>query len=113
MKQLDKTKMASENYSLNNLEEWIEDALESEASAEEVYDCIVNTIHRKVIYHQKCARDAQEVLDLLSYRSRKLPKNVVKFEDVSRSPDQWMKFWYDKGIDFKLDSPLLHPDKDH
>jgi hypothetical protein len=104
--------MASENYSLNNLEEWIEDALESEATPEEVYDCIVHTIHRKVIYHQKCARDAQEVLDLLSYKQI-LPKNVVKIGDVTNDRQEWYKFWHEKGIDFKLDSPLLHPDTDH
>ena len=103
--------MASENYSLNNLQEWLEDALESEASPEEVYDCIVHTIHRKVIYHQKCAKDAQEVLDLLSYK-RNLPKNVLAFKDVTNTPKEWMKFWHEKGIDFKLDSSFLHNEEE-
>tara|TARA_B100001250_G_scaffold3220_1_gene2749 strand:+ start:183 stop:494 length:312 start_codon:yes stop_codon:yes gene_type:complete len=103
--------MASENYSLNNLKEWLEDALESEASPEEVYDCIVHTIHRKVIYHQKCAKDAQEVLNLLSYK-RSLPKNVVEFKDVTDDKMEWYKFWHEKGIEFKLDSPFLHNEEE-
>ena len=103
--------MASENYSLGNLEEWLEDALESEANAEEIYDCIVHTIHRKVIYHQKCAKDAQEVLDLLSYK-RDLPKNVVAFKDVTNSATDWYKFWHEKGIEFKLDSPFLNNEEE-
>tara|TARA_B100000287_G_scaffold411672_1_gene441361 strand:+ start:105 stop:416 length:312 start_codon:yes stop_codon:yes gene_type:complete len=103
--------MHSENYSLNNLEEWIEDALESEALPEEIYDTIVNTIQRKIIYHKKVAKDCQEVLDLLSFRTRiKYRDNVVKFEDVTHSKKDWDDFW--KSEDFKLDSPNLHPDKD-
>ena len=99
--------MHSENYSLNNLEEWIEDALESEATPEEVYDTIVNTIHRKIIYHNKCMKDCQEVLDLLNMKSRiKYRDNVISFSDVTHSRKDWDAFW--KSEDFILYSPHLH-----
>ena len=99
--------MPSENYSLRNLQEWIEDALESEATPEEVYDTIVNTIQRKINYHSKCTRDCQDVLDLLTMGSRiKYTDNVIKFQDVTKSIKDWNDFW--KSDDFKLDSPHLH-----
>jgi len=103
--------MPSENYSLHNLQEWIEDALESEATPDEVYDTIVNTIQRKVNYHSKCKRDCQEVLDLLNTRSRiKYTDNLIKFEDVTKSIRDWQDFW--KSDDFKLDSPHLNPNEE-
>ena len=109
--------MNEDNYSLTNLQEWIEDALYSEATPEEIYDCIVNTVQRRVIYHKKCMNDSQELLNLIDkVRSTTRPDNVVSIseplsisdedvKDVTYSRKDWDEFW--KSEDFILTSPLL------
>ena len=104
--------MTEDNYSLTNLQEWIEDALYSEATPEEIYDCIVHTIQRRVIYHKKCMNDSQELLNLIDkVRSTTRPDNVVSISeplsisDVTHSRKDWDDFW--RSEDFILNSPLL------
>ena len=107
--------MTEDNYSLTNLQEWIEDALYSEATPEEIYDCIVHTIQRRVIYHKKCMNDSQELLNLIDkVRSTTTPDNVVSISeplsisdtsDVTHSRKDWDVFW--RSQDFILNSPLL------
>ncbi len=109
--------MNEDNYSLTNLQEWIEDALYSEATPEEIYDCIVHTVQRRVIYHKKCMNDSQELLNLIDkVRSATRPDNVVSIseplsisdedvKDVTYSRKDWDEFW--KSEDFILTSPLL------
>ena len=107
--------MTEDNYSLTNLQEWIEDALYSEATPEEIYDCIVHTIQRGVIYHKKCMNDSQELLNLIDkVRSTTRPDNVVSISeplsisdtsDVTHSRKDWDDFWMSE--DFILNSPLL------
>ena len=107
--------MTEDNYSLTNLQEWIEDALYSEATPEEIYDCIVHTIQRRVIYHKKCMNDSQELLNLIDkVRSTTRPDNVVSISEplsisdesyVTNSKKDWDDFW--KSEDFILTSPLL------
>ena len=109
--------MNEDNYSLTNLQEWIEDALYSEATPEEIYDCIVHTVQRRVIYHKKCMNDSQELLNLIDkVRSTTRPDNVVSIseplsisdedvKDVTYSRKDWDEFW--KSEDFILTSPLL------
>ena len=103
--------MTEDNYSLTNLQEWIEDALYSEATPEEIYDCIVHTIQRRVIYHKKCMNDSQELLNLIDkVRSTTRPDNVVSISeplsisdtsDVTHSRKDWDDFW--RSEDFILD----------
>ena len=107
--------MTEDNYSLTNLQEWIEDALYSEATPEEIYDCIVHTVQRRVIYHKKCMNDSQELLNLIDkVRSTTRPDNVVSISEplsisdesyVTNSKKDWDDFW--KSEDFILTSPLL------
>ena len=104
--------MTEDNYSLTNLQEWIEDALYSDATPEEIYDCIVHTIQRRVIYHKKCMNDSQELLNLIDkVRSTTRPDNVVSISeplsisDVTHSRKDWDDFW--RSEDFILNSPLL------
>ena len=107
--------MTEDNYSLTNLQEWIEDALYSEATPEEIYDCIVHTVQRRVIYHKKCMNDSQELLNLIDkVRSATRPDNVVSISEplsisdesyVTNSKKDWDDFW--KSEDFILTSPLL------
>tara|TARA_B100000508_G_scaffold2906_1_gene2246 strand:+ start:440 stop:691 length:252 start_codon:yes stop_codon:yes gene_type:complete len=54
------------NYTLEQLSMWIEEALESEATPEEIYNCIRSTISSKITNHGIYLRHSKELLSLLS-----------------------------------------------
>ena len=58
--------MDDKNYCLEQLEVWIEASLESEASPEEIYNCIRSTIVSKITHHNIYLQDSRELLSLLS-----------------------------------------------
>ena len=104
--------MTEDNYSLTNLQEWIEDALYSEATPEEIYDCIVHTIQRRVIYHKKCMNDSQELLNLIDKvrsSSSTRPDNVVSISDA-QSREDWDDFWKSEDIMKDDDTPFYDPE---
>ena len=59
------TELEYKNYSLSNLNDWISDALNSEATPEEIYATIVNCVERDVEYHDACVKQAKQLLSLL------------------------------------------------
>ena len=54
------------NYTLENLKVWIEEALNSEATPEEIYNCIRSTIVSKITQHNIYTQHSRELLSLLS-----------------------------------------------
>ena len=54
------------NYTLEQLEMWVEEALNSEATPEEIYNCIRSTIVSKITHHNIYLQDSRELLSLLS-----------------------------------------------
>jgi len=54
------------NYTLEQLSVWIEEALNSEATPEEIYNCIRSTIVGKITHHNIYLQDSRELLSLLS-----------------------------------------------
>ena len=50
------------NYSLTHLEEWLNDSLESEATPEEIYSTILNTIRQRNDYHRACLNAGESLL---------------------------------------------------
>ena len=54
------------NYTLEQLSVWIEEALNSEATPEEIYNCIRSTIVSKITHHNIYLQDSRELLSLLS-----------------------------------------------
>ena len=56
----------SKNYCLEQLELWIEASLDSEATPEEIYNCIRSTISSKITHHQIYLKHSKELLSLLS-----------------------------------------------
>ena len=81
-------------YSLQQLEEWIEDALESEATPQEIHDTIIHTIEKSVNYHRACLNHSSRLLSLLEdniniegYDDFELPlpkqDNVVRMSDYT------------------------------
>ena len=54
------------NYTLEQLSVWGEEALESEATPEEIYNCIRSTIVSKIAHHSIYLKHSKELLSLLS-----------------------------------------------
>ena len=48
------------NYTLEQLSVWVEEALESEATPEEIYNCIRSTISSKITHHQIYLKHSKE-----------------------------------------------------
>ena len=54
------------NYFLEQLEVWVEAALDSEATPEEIYNCIRSAIASKITHHSIYLKQSKELLSLLS-----------------------------------------------
>jgi len=55
----------SKSYSLTNLEEWIQDAVNADTTPQEVYDTIVDTVKKNMKYHKACYDSSVKLLGLL------------------------------------------------
>ena len=78
------------NYTLKNLEETLRDAVESEATPREVYDCIINELKRTSNYHRACLNSSTKVLSLFEDNvevNDALSSNVIPFTEKSTWPD--------------------------
>jgi hypothetical protein len=69
------------DHSLNQLKEMVDDALNSEATPQEVRDSIVNTIREQIDYHLKCIDKASEFLALLKHHDKIMPKEMPQDPD--------------------------------
>ena len=52
-------------YSLENLKDWVNDAIESECTPKEIYDSIIDTVKENRKYHKVCYDDSTKLLSLL------------------------------------------------
>ena len=52
-------------YSLENLKDWVNDAIESECTPKEIYDSIIDTVKENRKYHKVCYDDGTKLLSLL------------------------------------------------
>jgi len=55
----------SKSYSLINLEEWVQDAVNADTTPQEVYDSIVDTVKKNMRYHKACYDSSVKLLGLL------------------------------------------------
>ena len=62
------------DYSLKQLGELVEDAINSNATPQEVRDSIVNTIREQIDYHLKCIDKESEFLALLKHHDKTMPQ---------------------------------------
>ena len=69
------------DHSLNQLKEMVDDALNSEATPQEVRDSIVNTIREQIDYHLKCIDKASEFLALLKHYDKTIPEEMPQDYD--------------------------------
>ena len=88
------------SYSLGMLEEWIDDALSSEATPQEIYDTIVNTIQRSANYHRACLNHSAKLLSLLedNILVNDTADNVVKLSDVVKNYKYTEKDYWEGNV---------------
>ena len=63
--------MTNDDYSLNQLEEWIDDSLHSGARPQEIYDVMINNVKKNIKYHKACYNDSIRLLALLRGNNNK------------------------------------------
>ena len=69
------------HYSLDALDEWIQDCLNSDAEPEEIYDAIVTAIDDNIKYHESCVRASKRLMLLVKRANRRQSdneSNVIK-----------------------------------
>jgi|TARA_B100001778_G_C18459073_1_gene570302 hypothetical protein len=63
--------MSHDDYSLNQLEECIDDTLHSAASPEEIHDVLIKNVKKNIRYHKACYNDSVRFLALLRGNNNK------------------------------------------
>ena len=114
------------SYSLEMLEEWTREALESDNTPNEIYECILKTVTKSVDYHRACLNHSTRLLSLLEdnvdVSSR--PDNVVSFNDywsgnfaeqdfiraLNKYGYEYTPPTAEERLRFRLDSPFLNED---
>ena len=56
----------TKSYALENLKAWVEEALDSDVTPDELYNTIRTTVVERMSYHNVCARHSKDLLELLS-----------------------------------------------
>ena len=74
-------------YSLEKLQEWVHDAMNSDASPHEIYSAIREAVREDYYYHKDCISRASGLLELLSGH------RPVKSDDV-KEWDMWEEHYY-------------------
>ena len=92
------------DYSLKQLGELVEDAINSNATPQEVRDSIVNTVREQIDYHLNCVERASEFLALLKHHDKTMPKEMPQDDRNSQlytsskvteavTQKDWDDFW--------------------
>ena len=71
------------HYSLDALDEWIQDSLNSDAEPEEIYDAIVTAIDDNIRYHESCVWASKRLMMLVKRTNRRESdneSNVIKLK---------------------------------
>ena len=68
----------SKSYSLTNLEEWVQDAVNADTTPHEVYDSIVDTVKKNMKYHKACYDSSVKLLGLLRGK-----KNISIYDGIT------------------------------
>ena len=113
------TERNRKSYSLEMLEEWTREALESDNTPDEIYETIIRTVTKSVDYHRACLNHSSRLLSLLEDNIQvSRPDNVVSFNDYwsgNVAEKDFLRALKRYGYEytpesFKLDSPSLHED---
>jgi hypothetical protein len=121
------TDFSYKKYSLENLENWLNDAISSgDATPQEIYDVIIDVVKENRDYHKKQADQSEELLNLLNTGWTKEevlreveyyePPNTFTFSYCSSddtSPEcmtSWNDFWSDDTIGSVVDFTSIADD---
>lgn len=92
--------MNYKKYSLEKLEGWVHDAMNSDASPQEIYDCIYKVVKENYDYHQKQAEHAYDLMLQLSNNDGHVkfeePRFKLECDKDDPSPEcqnAWNSFW--------------------
>ena len=93
--------MKDKDYTLDTLSAWVEEALSSGYSSNQVYDTIIESVKKNMKYHKACYDDSVRLLALLRGNTNtdiKVHSNESKYEE-------WMNFEFPssssgKGVDY-------------
>jgi hypothetical protein len=88
-------------YSLEKLQEWVHDAMNSDASPHEIYSAIREAVREDYYYHKDCISRASGLLELLS--GHRPVKDKELFEAVIAE-----KKYYEGYDDFECPLPEQH-----
>jgi hypothetical protein len=105
--------MDYKKYSLENLENWLNDAMSAgEASAEEIYNTIKKVAQEHYYYHKQHASQANELLALLNGNGIGHIKQyddcvdkILSCDKDDQSPEckgAWNEFWENDSVEYDL-----------
>ena len=83
-------------YSLEKLQDWVHDAMSSDASPHEIYSTIREAVREDYYYHKDRASRAYGLLELLSGNRPVKDNSVLKCDKDDPSPEckgHWDDFW--------------------
>jgi hypothetical protein len=83
-------------YSLNKLQEWVHDAMNSDASPHEIYSAIREAVREDYYYHKDCMSRRTGLLELLSGHRPVKDNSVLQCDRDDPSPEcqkSWNDFW--------------------
>jgi hypothetical protein len=83
-------------YSLDKLQEWVHDAMNSDASPHEIYSAIREAVREDYYYHKDCISRASGLLELLSGHRPVEDSSILQCDKDDKSPEcqkSWNDFW--------------------
>ena len=83
------------NYSVDKVREWVQDALQTEATGEEIADAILGELQYEVEYHMEAMTKASDVLARLKAK-REAPNEFWKSLKAKREAPN--EFWKSKNV---------------
>jgi len=84
------------DYSLDKLQEWVHDAMNSDASPHEIYSAIREAVREDYYYHKDCISRASGLLELLSGHRPVEDSSILQCDKDDKSPEcqkSWNDFW--------------------
>ena len=72
-----------EDYSLKNLDEWLNDSMQSGATPEMIYSQIMTTIEGNIEYHTSCLTQATQLKRLIAPQPKTFDTdNIVNYQAI-------------------------------
>jgi hypothetical protein len=97
--------MDYKKYSLEKLQEWVHDAMNSDASPHEIYSAIREAVREDYYYHKDCISRASGLLELLSGHR---PVKDAKWDEWEQThypeevKDDGMRPWGHSDLEYQI-----------